>query len=178
MAGRKTKLTPEIADALEEMLVEGVPVKLAVEAVGVDESTFYKWKKDAELYEIGETDPSAYSSGKRAAKIYFEFFQRIKKAQTRGMVKAVKKILADDRPWQAFAWYLERMRPDLFGKDKAFGEEVKAFMEEVLGVIEGVDPDVRTKIERALIERRALRGALVFSSSSGAETEDPDFIDD
>ena len=54
MAGRKSKLTPELTVAILEHLRKGVPDIHACAAVGITAKTFYEWLKDGEAATTGK----------------------------------------------------------------------------------------------------------------------------
>lgn len=102
--GRPTKLTPELQESIVLNLASGVYAVTACELAGIDESTFYKWRKCADAGE----EP------------YFQFFQSVKKAEAQAEVRAatlVQKAMPND--WKACMTWLERKFPGRWGrKDK------------------------------------------------------------
>ncbi len=103
--GRKTKLTPKLQRALSDILEQGNFVSTACHAVGVGESTFYRWMDNGEQAAKGE---------------YKEFWDAIKKAQSKGEMEAVSLIqkAAKDGTWQAAAWFLERAFPERWSRNR------------------------------------------------------------
>lgn len=101
-AGRKTKLTDEVCEAICKNIIEGNTVKYSVQKEGLDESTYYKWIKKGEEAKSGK---------------FFQFVQSIKKAKEEAKSELVKDIKAHGKKnWQSLAWLLERMYPNEFGR--------------------------------------------------------------
>jgi len=102
----KTKLTPELQEQIIKIIKAGNYIKTACEAVGIDESTFYKW-------------------GKRAGKKeepYFQFFQSVKRAESEAIIRNVITIQnAAKKSWQAAAWFLERKDYERWGRKELVG---------------------------------------------------------
>lgn len=96
MAGRKTKLTPELQARMVEFVAAGNYLSTAAAACGVAESTVHGW----------------IARGRRSKSgIYLEFLESIKKASAEAESKAVGHVLAAaELPtyWQAAATFLER----------------------------------------------------------------------
>jgi len=100
--GRKTKLTPELQEQICKYISIGVPNKVAAQACGIDERTFYRWIEKGNAQERG---------------IYRQFCQAVKKAESESIARDVAIIgkAAHEGKWQASAWKLERRHPELFG---------------------------------------------------------------
>jgi hypothetical protein len=100
------KYKPELVEQLIKYIKAGNYIKTACEAVGIDESTFYKWGKRAEKKE----EP------------YFQFFQSIKRAESEAIIRNVITIQsAAKRKWQAAAWFLERKDYERWGRKELVG---------------------------------------------------------
>jgi hypothetical protein len=67
--GRPTKLTPELVKELCDLLAEGKPIQPSCEKVGIDDSTFRLWRKQAR-------------EGKSEALV--EFFAAVTRARAEG----------------------------------------------------------------------------------------------
>ena len=105
---RPTKLTPELQRQITEYISAGNYTNTACQAVGIAESTYYKWK------ELGE-------AGRRP---YMEFMESIKKAEAQAEISYIKVIQeAASEHWQAAAWYLERKHYSRWGKKTSFDVE-------------------------------------------------------
>lgn len=99
--GVRTKLTPEVQDALIEAVREGVPYKFAAEIAGISERTLHRWLTDAK------------KAG--ANKALVSLTAALKKAQAEMIQGRLRAILAAaDKSWQSQAWILERLYPDYF----------------------------------------------------------------
>lgn len=102
MAGRKSKLTPELIKEAEALLKVGNYARTVCDYLGIHESTWYKWLQEGE----------AASKG-----IKREFFEAIKKAESTAEIRNVKIVnTAAENDWRAAMTYLERKFPDRWGK--------------------------------------------------------------
>ncbi len=101
MAGRKTKLNPEVQKEIVKRIRAGNYIRVACQAVGISHTTYFDWLKK------GEEDKSPYA----------EFLDAVKKAESEAHVEYVA-IVASHAPkqWQAAAWWLERRFPELWGR--------------------------------------------------------------
>jgi Helix-turn-helix domain of resolvase len=95
MAGRPTKLTPELADELVVLLAAGVPVGHAARAVGVSRWTLARWMRDGLRKEVEQARAEGPEVDARA--------------EAR-LVALVTRAAQGD--WQAAAWWLERHYPE------------------------------------------------------------------
>jgi hypothetical protein len=105
MAGRKTKLTPELQQALCDALRGGCYVETACTLVGVDESTYYRWLE----------------KGEKGQQPYREFRDAVKKAEAKVEELAVGTILRQgldpkNPNWVALMTFLERRFPGRWGR--------------------------------------------------------------
>lgn len=99
---RKLKLTPELGKKLCEFIAAGTPAVFACKLVGINEVTFYRWKRRAQ------------DRGEEPFKTLFESVDVAEaQAVSRG-VMLIQKAMAEN--WQAAAWFLERRHPEHFGK--------------------------------------------------------------
>lgn len=56
---------------------------------------------------------------------FVQFFQQIQKARAEAIAKNLKTVqTAGERSWQAAAWWLERMYPELFSLDRELLREM------------------------------------------------------
>jgi len=100
--GRKTKLTPELQEQICKYISIGVPNKVAAQACGINEATFYRWIERGNAQETG---------------VYRKFCEALKKAAAQSISRDVAIIekAAHEGKWQASAWKLERRHPEMFG---------------------------------------------------------------
>jgi hypothetical protein len=132
MAGRPTKLTPEVRIKILQLIRGRVPWMAAVKSAGLDYSTFCKWRQ----------------RGKDAGRgAYFEFVGDLKKAEAEGVIRnltiiqksamggevlerttvtrpdgsvvTTEKIAAPQ--WTAAAWWLARRYPEEWGRKDRTG---------------------------------------------------------
>jgi hypothetical protein len=93
--GRPSKCSPERVEAILAMLRAGNTRSAAAAAAGVDRSQLWRWMaRDA------------------------TFRNAIEKAEAEAKLRFVGQIdrAVTDGTWQAAAWWLERRRPDAWGK--------------------------------------------------------------
>ena len=104
--GRPSKLTPERAKRIVELIRAGNYAEVASKASGIGESTFYAW------LERGRTARSG---------VYREFLEAVEKAAAEAealYLERVRVAAASGAPstWQAAAWWLERRFPRRYGR--------------------------------------------------------------
>lgn len=106
MAGRPSKLTPEVQQRLLQAIASGNTRKDAALYAGISVGTLEDW--------IGR----GRGGGRRPAHPpYVAFVDALEKAEAQAVVRNVaiiQKAAADT--WQAAAWWLERRRPDDWGR--------------------------------------------------------------
>ena len=101
--GRPTKLTPELQEELLKALKGGTYVEDACAYVGLGVTTFYRWMNEAQSEDA--TDELR------------EFRAAVEKARASAVVRNVALLQkAAEDSWQAAAWWLERTRPDHYGR--------------------------------------------------------------
>ena len=111
MSRKTLLLNKNIYNTIIDYISKGNYIKTACLAAGIDEHTFYNWQHKAEAY-----DPD---NGTSQDKIYFTFFQSLKKAREENVVANVQNIQdasKKNNQWMASAWLLERTRPDDYAK--------------------------------------------------------------
>ena len=102
MAGRPTKLTPEVQDLIVDGINAGLTFGLTCARAGVNPATFYRW------LEKGETAKSG---------VYSEFCDTVSRAKADSALRLVSQItLQAPTDWRAAAFLLERRFPDDYGK--------------------------------------------------------------
>jgi hypothetical protein len=110
LAGRKTSLTPQLADRLEGLFRTGTPVATAVAAVGLARSTYYDWLDRGE--------------GEQSVPRLAAFRARMELARGEGeavLVARISRAAAED--WRAAAWLLERGAPARWARPSQRPEE-------------------------------------------------------
>ena len=108
----KLKLTRKLVDQIVELKRDGLCDADIIAAIGVNQSTFYRWLKDGE---------SAKSGVKRA------LYTELKKAESeykRSLLTTIKSAaMSRAQYWTAAAWLLERKYPMEYGKMERKAEE-------------------------------------------------------
>jgi len=117
------KLTDKIIISLSKKLRTGVYARLAAESEGIDESTFYRWKKQGEkIFESvtdknDEIDRLLWNSLTKTQKLKCKFYKSIRQSTAIGELVLVDKIIAHtDTDWRAALEILARRFPQRWGK--------------------------------------------------------------
>tara|TARA_Y100000114_G_scaffold147662_1_gene159714 strand:+ start:1651 stop:2037 length:387 start_codon:yes stop_codon:yes gene_type:complete len=98
---RRTKLTPDTKEDVVKALRAGNSRRDSALYAGISEQTFYSWMK----------------RGRDGEPLYAEFLEAVEKAEAQSVVRNVAIIQrAAEDTWQAAAWWLERKRPDDWGR--------------------------------------------------------------
>src|SRR5437660_9018297 len=98
MAGRPTKLTPQVQAAILAAIEGGNYIQVAARCAGVTDATFYNWLAWGERQGSGP---------------YFEFFVAVKLAEAKAEAAAIRHVQAAmPESWQAAMTFLERKFPD------------------------------------------------------------------
>jgi hypothetical protein len=110
MAGRKSKLTPEVIRELAEAIEAGMPYEAACEYAEISYRSFHDW--------INGRFPASVSEEHRSL-----FLQSIKGAAAEAAYQALGVIqaagsgeLPPGADWKSAAWFLERRYPEHFGR--------------------------------------------------------------
>lgn len=108
--GRKTKLNPERAAKICDLLSKGNTRRASAYASGVTYESMRSWLKRAEECESG---------------IYVEFAEAVQLAEAQAEINAVSVVTqAGFTNWTAAAWWLERKFPDDWAKTEKVKQEV------------------------------------------------------
>ena len=101
MMARRTKLTERTKDDIVKALRAGNSRRDSALYAGVSETTFYSWM----------------ARGREGEPLFAEFLEAVEKAEAQSVVRNVAIIQrAAEETWQAAAWWLERKRPDDWGR--------------------------------------------------------------
>ena len=102
MAGRPTKLTPEVQDIIVDGINAGLTLRLTCARAGVGRTTFYDWLEKGEAAKSGAL---------------MEFSDAVSRAKADSALRLVSQItLQAPTDWRAAAFLLERRFPDDYGK--------------------------------------------------------------
>jgi hypothetical protein len=107
LAGRETKLTPELQASIVQLVRAGSYLPVACAAVGIARSTFYEW--------WNRGDPAG---SERADAPHRVFRAELERARAEGEALLVGKVVTEARAgtWQAATWLLERMFPERWAR--------------------------------------------------------------
>jgi transposase len=106
------KFTKGTQRAIVEALKAGEYAKVAAEAQGVDESTYYRW------LQRGEAAAKAADNGKPvdAKELgYADFLVKVRRAEAEAEQAALRRVQGSE-DWRATAWFLERRYPGRWAK--------------------------------------------------------------
>lgn len=126
----KPKCTKELVQQAVKLKKGGANNQDIAKAVGIAESTFYKWISEPKREEEAELSEAL----KKAEADYKNALQGL-------IAKA-----AQERDWKAAAWLLERKYPDEFGR-----KFISASIEGNIGVSK-ISPETYERVARALEE--------------------------
>ena len=114
-AGRPHKLTPEMHENLVKFVRNGNYYCTSAKACGISPDTFNLWLSAGR--KLHEKHGSNFEDVDEDNLKYLRFFIDIKKSESNVEAIIVGKILnAADHDWRAGMTYLERKRPDKWGK--------------------------------------------------------------
>ena len=106
---RTTILSEVIQNAMVKAVREGNYATTASEAVGIGESTHYRWMKQ----------------GQEGIEPYRGYWEAIKKAEAEAEMEAVVDIRNEGKKnWTANAWYLERKFSERWGRKDKLTQEI------------------------------------------------------
>lgn len=109
---RKSKLTQALIDEAADIIRSGNYASVACNALGVSETSWYNWLKDAEA--------------EKPQPLKLAFLEAIKSAEAEAEKKNLKVVLdAGKKHWQAAAWYLERKHPERWGRFQRIEHDFK-----------------------------------------------------
>ena len=115
--GRKTKLSPDLQKRLLDAIAAGNYIHTACAAVGIGESTYFKW------LERGRAGESPYR----------EFMEALTRAEQQAIVSLVEIVrshaIAD---WRAAAFLLERRQKKDWGRHETLDATVTTKLDEDL----------------------------------------------
>jgi transposase len=95
-------------DSLLALIGEGMTIDSACYAVGISRKTYYLWRDQ------GKKD---LESGTKS--LQQELFEGVPQAQALNELAHLRIIMAAGKKnWKACAWYLERTRPERYGRRK------------------------------------------------------------
>ncbi len=121
--GRRTILTKKMQASLIKVIEAGNYYATACKHVGISVSVFHLWLKKGEdelerIIELADKTGKEQKPDKNKL-IYVEFMEAVRKADSRGEMKAVESIHKHmDGDWKAAIAYLERRHGEWGRKDK------------------------------------------------------------
>jgi len=126
---RPKKLTQDLQDRLCALIARGHYATTACHAVGLGEATYFRWMELGTDHLEKDADGGRKKVAGRSP--YLEFREAVQKAQANAQMahmeairEAAFEVVAGPdgaqrvrcKNWTASAWFLERTRPDLFGR--------------------------------------------------------------
>ena len=118
-AGRKTALLqPNLEQTLLDYIRIGTPIRNAVVAAGITETSFYSWINRG----MAERERLKLVKGAKENStevVFLKFLEQVERAKAEAVAKKVAVIAksGNDGDWRAAAWWLERQLPEEFGKN-------------------------------------------------------------
>ncbi|WP_339174429.1 hypothetical protein [Anoxybacillus sp. FSL W8-1294] len=110
MAGRPTKLTPELQKKIIDAIRAGNYMETAAAYAGISKDTFFRWLRKGARAKSG---------------IYKDFHDAVEKALADAEVRDVMLIAnAAATDWKAAAWRLERKFPDRWGRKERLSADL------------------------------------------------------
>lgn len=106
--GRPSKLTPEVHEEAVRLAGTGVFFCTIAQALGIGETTFYRW------LETGEAD---HTEGRDTD--HARFWKAIKNAEASAEINCLRDVVLGRPQWQARAWFLERKYKDRWAQRPA-----------------------------------------------------------
>jgi len=156
--GRRTRLTPEVADGIVLAVKSGAPLEVAAQAMGIAPSTFWEWMARGEG-----------RSTRRGSPLFVEFAERVRRAEAEVHVLTVGAVrqAVQRGNWQAsLAWMRLRWPKHYAERSEISGPEGAAIPVEIAGLLEGMSDE---DLEHAYRRLRAASGG----GGAGAAEKDP-----
>ena len=120
-------LTPEMMEAIEELLDAGHYEKTVYTSLNIASSTWENWKKEAKKLEAGLENETIIESKLESDDIkLLKLWAIIKKGRSKAIITNLKNIHnagKDPAHWQASAWYLERVAAGEYGRQQTIKHE-------------------------------------------------------
>lgn len=127
-----TQRGKEIQQAICKAIENGNTLDIAASLAGIGISTLHAWRKTGREARLRSEEGDELSEEHRAC---MEFLEATEKAESEAISRNVMLIqTAAIDSWQAAAWYLERRRPEQWGR-QSISEQVIAQMEAEMGVL-------------------------------------------
>ena len=108
-AGRKLKLTPELAKKIVNGLRAGVTKQVAIAAAHVDQNTFYRWLRDGEKYSKMPESAELTANQHFLAQFYRDASTAMAEYES-WLISQIDKSIAEGNTADA-KWMLERRFP-------------------------------------------------------------------
>jgi len=106
------KFTKRKQRAVVKALKAGEYAKVAAEAQGIDESTYYRWLQRGEAA-IKASDNGETMDAKELG--YADFVVKVRQAEAEAEETALQRVQRSE-DWRATAWFLERRYPGRWAK--------------------------------------------------------------
>ena len=128
---RPKKLTPEVHDGIVSLLRQGCYAEHAAAAVGISETTYYKWMK------LGRESDSGP---------HWELVQAVAQATSEALNDSLKRVqIASRDDWRAAAWFLERRSPTKWGRHDRQDVNVTGAQPIAFQIVTQGEPDEASK---------------------------------
>lgn len=189
MAGRPTKLTPEIAQRIEQAVAAGNYLETAAAFAGISKQTLYKWLRKGARAKSGEHRAFVDAVEKALAQAEVRDVANIARAASGyDVVRTKERITTDGKvermtetgrefSWQASAWRLERKYPDRWGRrvDVAVTGELSGEVSGEIGVKhEGLVLTIGGPSANYIAQLQRARGVAVAALPAVAGATEPE----
>ncbi len=156
------KLSPEMMQSFCSALMLGAPRIIACRAAGIKDETANGWYKVGKLTLEGMTPKQIAANGtthpEHAVVKYLdksiaacqEFYLAVNKAEAQAVITWLEKIEeASEKDWKAAAWKLDRLYPEIFGKQLKVKQDITSNGEAISSLVNNALTKVYGNSDRA-----------------------------
>lgn len=133
--GRRTRLTPEVADSIVTAVRTGAPLQVSAQAVGIPANTFWEWMARGEG--VDHDRPSS--------PLYAEFAKRVRRAESEQhllLVGVIRTAAVNRGNWEAARAYLKMRWSNIYAeRSEVSGPGGSPIALDIAGTLEGLDDD-------------------------------------
>lgn len=119
--GRPSFICATICDSITEHIGNGVPIHIACAAVGINKTTYHRWRAKGEA--LLKAQHEQQERGQPVVQLegndylYVKLHLDIEAARANALAERIAQVTtAGSEDWRAAGWYLERQIPEEFGQ--------------------------------------------------------------